>query len=129
LTFKRSGSGYRIPPGRQSVRAWRTVREEPDSPSVLRVHREFLHVFHSIHFVGGFLVHEVRGRFVLECQTVRGSIADSPLLRMQYWWFRTYFRAVRHSPADNPPRPHGQSARCLRMVRQVLRRVAKSFAP
>jgi hypothetical protein len=42
-------------------------REEPDSPNVLRVRREFLCVFHLIHFVGGFLVHEVRGRSVLEC--------------------------------------------------------------
>jgi hypothetical protein len=60
LTFKRLGSGYRIPLGGQSVHAWWTVCEEPDSACVLRVHHEFLHVFHSIHFVGGFLVHEVR---------------------------------------------------------------------
>jgi hypothetical protein len=42
------------------------VHEEPDIPSVLRVPREFLCVFGSIHFVGGFLVHEVRGQSVLE---------------------------------------------------------------
>jgi hypothetical protein len=56
---------------------WQTVREEPDSPSVLRVLREFLRVFCSIHCVGGFLLHEVRRRSVLECQTVRDG-ADGP---------------------------------------------------
>jgi hypothetical protein len=90
LTFKRSGSGYRISPGGQSARAWRAVREEPDSPGVRRLLREFLHVFRSIHFVDGFLLHEVRRRSVLECWTVRGG-ADGPrahrdglLLRVQY---------------------------------------------
>jgi hypothetical protein len=70
LTSKRSGSGFRNPPGGWSAGAWRTVREEPDSPSVLHVLREFLRVFRSICFVGRFLLHEVRGRSVLECQTV-----------------------------------------------------------
>jgi hypothetical protein len=46
---------------------------------------------------------------------------------VQYWWFGSYFRTVCHSPADSPRRPRGQSARCLRTVRLVLRRVAKSF--
>jgi hypothetical protein len=77
LTFKRSGSGYKISPGGQSARAWQTVREEPDSPSVLRVLREFLRVFRSIHFVGGSLLHDIRGRSVLECRTVRVG-ADGP---------------------------------------------------
>jgi hypothetical protein len=54
-----------IPPDGQSAGTCRTVREEPDSPSVLRVRREFLRVFHSLHFVSGFLVHEVHGRSVL----------------------------------------------------------------
>jgi hypothetical protein len=65
LTSKRPGSGYRISRGKQSAWAWRMVHEEPNSPSALRVHREFLSVFRSIHFVGGFLLHEVRGRSVL----------------------------------------------------------------
>jgi hypothetical protein len=56
---------------------WRTVYEEPDSPSVLRVLRKFLRVFRSIHFVGGFLLHGVCGRSVLECRTVRDG-ADGP---------------------------------------------------
>jgi hypothetical protein len=47
------------------------------SPSALRVLREFLHVFSSIHFASGFLFHEDCGRSVLECQTVHGG-ADGP---------------------------------------------------
>jgi hypothetical protein len=77
LTFKRSGSDYRIPPGRHSVGTWWTVREERDSRSVLHVLREFLCVFCSIHFVGGCFLDEVCGRFVLECRTVR-DVADGP---------------------------------------------------
>jgi hypothetical protein len=42
------------------------VRDEPNSLSILHVHREFLRAFRSIHFVSVFLVHEVRGRSVLE---------------------------------------------------------------
>jgi hypothetical protein len=66
-----------IPPDGQSAGTCRTVREDPDSPSVLRVRREFLLVFHSLHFVSGFLVPEVHGRSVLECRTVRVR-ADGP---------------------------------------------------
>jgi hypothetical protein len=84
LTSKRLGSSYRNPPGGRSAGAWRTVREEPDNPSVLHVLHEFLRFFRSIHFVGGFLLHGVRGLSVLECQTVRGPITGSPLLRVQY---------------------------------------------
>jgi hypothetical protein len=61
-----------------SVRTWRIVRlvgvDSPRGsswPGVLRVLREFLRVFRSIHFVGGFLLHEVHGRSVLECRMVR----------------------------------------------------------
>jgi hypothetical protein len=50
-------------------------------------------------------------------QTVRGPIADGPLLRVQYWRFGCYFRTVRRSYADSPPRPRGRSARCLWTVR------------
>jgi hypothetical protein len=70
LTFKGSSSGCRNSSGRQSAGTWWTVREEPDSTSVLRVLREFLHVFRSIDFVTGFLLHGVRGRSVLECRMV-----------------------------------------------------------
>jgi hypothetical protein len=84
LTFKGRARAAGIPPGGQSVGTWRMVCEQPDSPSVLRVLHEFLRAFHSIHFVGGFLLHGVRGRSVLEYRTVHGSIADSPLLRVQY---------------------------------------------
>jgi hypothetical protein len=56
---------------------WWMVREEPDSPSVLRVLHEFLRVFHSIHFVSGFLLHGVRERSILECRMVRDEV-DGP---------------------------------------------------
>jgi hypothetical protein len=77
LTSKRSGSGCRNPPDGRSAGAWRTVREEHDSPSALRVLHKFLSIFRTIHFVGEFLLHEVCGRSVLECQTVRYG-ADGP---------------------------------------------------
>jgi hypothetical protein len=46
-------------------------------PTILHVLRVFLHVFCSIYFVSGFLVHKVPGRFVLECRTVRDG-SDGP---------------------------------------------------
>jgi hypothetical protein len=73
-------------------------------------------------------VHEVRGRSVLG-RTIHGSFMDTLLLRVQYWWFESYFRTIRRSPADSPPSPHGQYARCLRMVCLVLRRVASPLLP
>jgi hypothetical protein len=134
LTFKRSGLGYRISPSGQSARAWWTVREEPDSPSVLRVLREFLRVLCSIHSVGRFVLHEVRGRSVLECQTVRGgvdslrahhgrSVIDGVVLEV--------WECFLDSPpqlADGSPYPRGRSARRSRTVRLVVCRTAKSFA-
>jgi hypothetical protein len=103
--------------GGQSAGTWQTVREEPDSSSVLRVLREFLRVFRSIH-CAGFLLHGVRGRSVLECRTVRDG-ADGLLLRVQYRWsgitFRTIHRSLRtvhRTLADGPPRGRGQSAWC-----------------
>jgi hypothetical protein len=127
LTFKRSGSGCRFSPCGQSAQAWRTVREEPDSPSVLHVPREFLCVLRSIHFVGGFLLHEVRGRYVLECRTVRGR-ADGPRAHRERFVIEGAVLEVRGLFSDRPPQPRGQSARCLRTVHLVMRRVAKSFA-
>jgi hypothetical protein len=117
LTFKRSGSSYRFSPGGQSAQAWRTVREEPHSPSVLR---KFLCVFRSIHFVGVFLLHEVRER---SSRTVRGgadgprAIADGPLLRVRYGGSRVIFgrsaaapRTVRLGHANGSPGACGRSA-------------------
>jgi hypothetical protein len=101
LTFKRSGSGYNIYPGRQSARAWQMVGEEPDSPSVLRVHRKFLHVFRSIHFVGGFLVHEVRGRSILECRTVRVG-GDKPRVHLGWSVIEDAVLVVRKLFSDGP---------------------------
>jgi hypothetical protein len=46
-------------------------------PAVRRVLCVFLRAFRSILFVGGFLLHEVRRRSVLECRTVR-IVADGP---------------------------------------------------
>jgi hypothetical protein len=102
LTFKRSGSGYRISPGGQSMRAWRTVREEPDIPSVLCVLREFLRVFRSIHFVGGFLLHEVCGWSVLECWTVRGG-AGGPRAHRGWSVIEGVVLEVRECFSDSPP--------------------------
>jgi hypothetical protein len=90
------------------VGTWRTAREEPDSPSVLRVLCEFLRVFHSIHFVGGFCCTKFADSPYLSAErsvtgrTVRGPIVDGPLLRVQYWRLGGYFRTVRRSLADGP---------------------------
>jgi hypothetical protein len=77
LTFKRSSSCC-------CLRTARTVRAPlADSPrggfqlAVRRVLREFLRAFLSIHFFGGFLLHGVRGRSILECQMVSDR-ADGP---------------------------------------------------
>jgi hypothetical protein len=134
LTFKRSGSGYRISPGGQPARAWQTVCEEPISPSFLHVHHEFLRDFHSIHFVDGFLVHEVRGWSVLECQAVCVG-ADGPWVH--HGWsvvegavlvFRVLIRTVRRKPADGSPWLRGRFAVVTRTVRLGFHKAAKSFA-
>jgi hypothetical protein len=91
------------------VGTWRTVCEEPDSPSVLRVLREFLRVFRSIHFVGGFLLHEVRGRSVLECRTVRDG-ADGPRAHHGQSVIEGAVLEVPGLFSDGPPQPRGQSA-------------------
>jgi hypothetical protein len=122
LTFKRSGSGC-------CLRSTRTVRAPLENaprggfqPAVHRVLRMFLCAFRSIPFAGGFLLHEVRGRSVLECQTVRVG-ADGPrghrgqsVIQGAVLEVRGFFRTVRRSLADSPPRPRGRSARCLRTV-------------
>jgi hypothetical protein len=128
LTFKRSGSGC-------CLRSTQTVRtplaDDPRGgfqPAVRRVLLVFLRAFRSILFVGGFVLHEVRGWSVLECRTVHVG-ADGPRAhrgrsagpsRVQYWRFGGCFRTVRHSLADSLPRPCGRSTRCLRTVRTGL---------
>jgi hypothetical protein len=116
LTFKRSGSGYRISLGGQSARAWWMVREELDSPGVLHVLREFLGVFRLIHFVGGFLLHEVRGRSVLECRTVCGG-ANGPQAHRGRSAIEGAVLEVRGCFSDSPPYPRGRSAVPTRTVR------------
>jgi hypothetical protein len=103
--------------GHRGPSTWsqRTVRDFPDS------------TFLSILFVGGFLVHEVCERFVLECRTVCEE-ADGPRVHhgqsiilgalLEVW--------VAISEGMRPPR--GQSARTLRTVRLVLSRLPMSFA-
>jgi hypothetical protein len=97
LTFKRSGSSCCL---RTTWTVCAPLADGPRGgfqPAVLRVLRVFLHVFHSIHFVGGFLVHEVRERSVLECRTVRDG-ADGPrahrgrsVIEGAVRWFRDVF--------------------------------------
>jgi hypothetical protein len=87
-------------------------------PAVLHVLREFLRAFRLILFVGGFLLHEVRGRYVLECRTVRDRADGAQALRGQSV-IEGVVLEVRGVFLDSPPRPRGRSARCLRTVRVV----------
>jgi hypothetical protein len=89
--------------------AWWTVREEPDSPSVLRVLREFLRVFRSIHFVGGFLLHGVCRRSVRECETVRDG-ADGLRAHRGQSVIEGAVLEVRGLFSDGPSQPRGQFA-------------------
>jgi hypothetical protein len=95
LSFKGSSSSC-------SVRARRTVREELDSPSVRRVLRVFVRVVRSICLVGWFLVHEVRGRSVLECRTVRDE-ADGPQVHLGRSVFLGALLEVRAAFSYGPP--------------------------
>jgi hypothetical protein len=113
---------------------WRTVREEPDSPSILRVLREFLRVFRSIHYVGGFLLHGVRGRSVLKYWKVHDG-EDGPLAHCEWSVIKgvvlvvgDHFSDSPSQPADGPSYPRGRSARRPRTVRLVYCRTTKSFA-
>jgi hypothetical protein len=77
---------------------------------------EFLSAFLSIHFVSGFLVHEVCGQSVLECRTVRDE-ADSP--RVHHGWsvFLGAVREVWVAISDGLCPPRGQSGPSSRTVR------------
>jgi hypothetical protein len=99
-----------------SVRTWGTVRlvgadspRGPSWPRVLRVLRVFLRAFRSIHFVGGFLLHEVRGRSVLECWMVR-VWADGPRAHRGRSVIVGAVLEVRGLFSDGPSQPRGQSA-------------------
>jgi hypothetical protein len=88
-------------------------------PAVRRLLREFLRAFRSIHFVGGFLLHEVRRRSVLECWTVRDG-ADSLWAHHGRSVIEGGVLEVRGLFSDGPPQVRGQSTKATRTVRQVL---------
>jgi hypothetical protein len=88
-------------PGGRSARSFQ--------PVVRRVLSEFLRVFRSIHFAGGFLLHRVRRRSVLECRTVRDG-ADGPRAPRGPSVIAGAVLEVRGLFSDGPPQPCGQSA-------------------
>jgi hypothetical protein len=109
LTFKRSGSGC-------CLRSTRTVRAPlADGPrdgfqlAVRRVLHVFLRAFRSILFVSRFLLHEVRGRSILECRMVRVG-ADGPRALRGRFVIDGAVLEVRGLFSDGPSQPHGQSA-------------------
>jgi hypothetical protein len=77
-------------------------------PAVHRVLRVFLRAFCSIHFAGGILLHGVRGRSVLECQTVRYG-ADGPQAHRGRSVIEGAVLEVEGLFSDGPSQPHGQS--------------------
>jgi hypothetical protein len=86
-----------------------------------------------MHFVGGFLLHKVRGRSVLECRTVRGG-ADGPRAHHGRSVIEGAVLEVRERFSDSPPQladgplyPRGRSTRRLRTVRLVICKTANSF--
>jgi hypothetical protein len=56
-----------------------------------------------------FLLHEVRGRSVLECRTVRDG-ADGPWAHRRWSIIEGTVLEVRGLFSNSPPQPHGQSA-------------------
>jgi hypothetical protein len=82
------------------------VREEAFSQQFRCVLREFLCVLHSILFVGGFLLHEVHGRSVLECRMVRDG-ADGPRAHRGRSIIEGAVLEVRGLFSDSPPQPRG----------------------
>jgi hypothetical protein len=85
-------------------------------PAVCRVRREFLRVFRSIHFVSGFLLHEVRGRSILECRTVR-DWADGPRVHRGWSIIKGAVLEVRGCFFRQSAVAHGRSAVPTRTVR------------
>jgi hypothetical protein len=83
------------------------------------VHRVFLRAFRSIHFSGGFLLHGVRGRSVLECQTVRDG-ADGPRAHRGWSVIEGAVLEIQGLFSDGPPGGCGRSAQASRTVRPVL---------
>jgi hypothetical protein len=69
-----------------------------------------------MHFVGGLLVHEVCGRSVLVCWTVRDE-ADGPRVRHGRSVFLGAVLEVGVAFSDGPCPPRGQSAPSSRTVR------------
>jgi hypothetical protein len=78
-------------------------------PAVRRVLRVFLRAFRSILFVSGFLLHEVRGRSVLECQTVRVG-ADGPQAYRGRSIIEGAVLEARGLFSNGPSQPRGRSA-------------------
>jgi hypothetical protein len=78
-------------------------------PAVRRVLRVFLRAFRSIHFVGGFLLHKVRRRSVLECRTVRVR-ADDPWAHRGRSVIEGAVLEVQGMFSGGPLQPRGQSA-------------------
>jgi hypothetical protein len=102
-------------------------------PAVRRVLRVFLCALSLIHFAGGFLLHGVRGRSVLECWTVHDKVDDPRAHRGRsvtegaVLEVRGLFsdgpaatQTVRLGLADGLPGVRGQSAQASRTVRPVL---------
>jgi hypothetical protein len=107
---------FKWPSSSRCLRTTHMVRAPlADSPhggfqlAVHRVLREFLRVFRSIHLVGGFLLHVVCGRSVLECRTVHDG-ADGPQVHRGRSIIEGAVLEVRWLFLDSPPRPYGQSA-------------------
>jgi hypothetical protein len=79
------------------IRTWRTVREVTadcprgaGEPGCSSCSCEFLSAFLSILFVGGFLVHEVCGRSILECRKVHDE-ADGPRVHQDGPFFSVHY--------------------------------------
>jgi hypothetical protein len=77
LTFKRSSSGCCLRSTRTVCAPLANGLRRGFQPAVRRVLHVFLRAFRSILFASGFLLHEVRGRSVLECRMVRDG-ANGP---------------------------------------------------
>jgi hypothetical protein len=78
-------------------------------PAVRRVLHVFLRAFRSIHFVGGFWLHGVRGRSVLECRTVRDG-ADGPRAHRGRSVMERAVLKVRGLFSDGPSQPRRHSS-------------------